>query len=457
MNTPNKFISLILSFLTGVFLISLGINFLSVFTISFLVGFILLYPFERISFRILLLLIFFIGISFYLIHDNFSLKKSSAYLNNQDVTAKAIVISDPEEKEYSVWLRAELVGDYQGKILIKTNFLKLAESKILGYGDLIELKGEFSEPENFSSLDGSSFDFKSWLAKEGIYSVINYPQISLLSRNSGSFLKSGLMRIKRVFQKSVNSQFSEPAASFLSGLLLGGQSGLSKEFKEKMSKSGTTHLVALSGFNITIILTSVFSLFIFFGVSRSFAFWPATILIVFFVLLVGASPSIVRAAIMGLIALLGQRMGYLYRPRNILFFACFLMVLFNPKILVFDVGFQLSFLATFGILYLSPFLSRLLKVEKGSFLNWREILSLTLSAQIFVLPLLLVYFKSFSIISPLSNILILTVTPWAMLFGFLAALFGLFWPPLGQIISLPAYLLLRYQIEIIKIFGGLPL
>lgn len=186
--------------------------------------------------------------------------------------------------------------------------------------------------------------------------------------------------------------------------------------------------------------------------------------------MVGAGASVVRAAVMGILILLAQQAGRLYQIKNALVFAGALMIFINPKVLVWDVGFQLSFAATLGLVYISPILQKWLEADKddfslpgsiGAFVksdkSVKLILVATLSAQIAVLPLLVVNFGQLSLISPLANLLVLPVIPITMLFGFLAALAGLLFLPLGQIFGWLSWLFLTYEIKVIELLAKIPL
>jgi competence protein ComEC len=213
--------------------------------------------------------------------------------------------------------------------------------------------------------------------------------------------------------------------------------------------------VALSGYNISIIASAILLIFLFLGINRRRAFWFSVLTILLFIVMAGASASIIRAAIMGVLLLLGQNVGKIYHPRNALLFAALIMVILNPKIIRFDLGFQLSFLATLGLIYFSPWFNKIIKADKNSFLNWRQNLATTLSAQLAVMPLLVSQFNNFSLIAPLVNILVLTFIPITMLLGFIMVLLGTFSSLLGSVFGFFAYLLLKYEIGVINYFGQL--
>ena len=362
-------------------------------------------------------------------------------------------------------------------------------------GDTLEIKGPISRPQNFE--DG--FDYIKYLKISGINTVILFPTVSeienlrmgLLDRLLVGFKKTAAT-VKNRFERAVNSSLVEPNASFVNGILLGSRQHIPEDLKEAFNKTGTTHILAISGYNIMIISWAVLMGLIFFFKRRS-AFWISVGVIIMFVILTGASASVVRAAIMGLILSFAHGYGRLYDQRNSIILAGGIMVFHNPFTLVFDIGFQLSFAAVLGIIYLYPVIDRKLKkflpilypdlkgrgsaialqsgqnrgssISQSNSVNSREIgtklgglqelVLMTLSAQAAVAPLLIYYFGGFSLLSLPANILILPFVPFAMFFGFLAGIGGMIFAPLGQIIGYAAWAVTTYQIEVVKIFAAL--
>ncbi len=446
-NTPNIFLILTLSFLGGVLMATFFFIpwIWIIFGLSFIVGFLIFTKDKIILLATISFLALILGASYYQIDDNLSRKGWVDFNNEEEKELTGVIIGDIERKDFSNWIRVRLESPSQ-KILLKVS----KEYRDFQYGDKIKIIGEVEEVENFDD-----FDFKNYLAKERIFRLMNYPKIFLLEKNQGNILKGFLMKIKYSFSENINRLLPNKEANLLNGLILGEKSDFSDDFREKMNNSGTSHLVALSGFNITIIIGAVLSFLLFIGLSRNYSFWISILFISLFVIITGASLSIIRAAVMGVMAILAVKLGWKYSPRNSLFLAGLIMVLFNPKIIRFDVGFQLSFLATTGLVYFTPFFGKIFRTSKQSFLNWRENISLTLSAQVAVLPLLIIYFGRISLISPISNILILTIVPLAMFLGFLAVIIGFISSIIGTILILPSYFLLKYIIWVIEISGGL--
>lgn len=327
------------------------------------------------------------------------------------------------------------------------------------YGDLVSIEGKIQSPKNFDD-----FDYVNYLAKDGIFSLVYYPKISKTTDKdflNGPISKpeslkvslfKNIFRVKKVFKESVERTVAEPNAALVNGLLLGSRENIPQDLKEALNQTGTTHILAISGYNITIVGLYISFLFMFF-IRRQTAFWFTVLGLVIFTILTGTSASVIRAAIMGILVLLAYREGRFHNMANSIVFAGLVMVALNPKVLRFDVGFQLSFLATLGLIYLAPFLGGKLK-RVPEFWNFKENFIATLSAQIMVLPVILYNFGSFSLISLPANVLILPVVPITMFFGFLAGVSGLIWLRLGETIGLIVWLFSEYEILIVRIFNA---
>ncbi len=326
------------------------------------------------------------------------------------------------------------------RILVTTNSFPMRK-----FGDQLEVAGELHLPRNFTD-----FDYAAYLKKDGIRVTMFYPAIENgelspgFPENAKIKLYQGIFSLKNKFQDSINKSISEPNAAFVNGILLGTRQNISDDLKDAFSKTGTTHVLAISGYNIMIISEAVLLGLIFFFRRRT-AFWISVLVIILFVVLTGASASVVRAAIMGLLLSFARGYGRLYDQRNSIILAGGVMIYHNPFVLVFDVGFQLSFAAVLGLVYLYPRIeSRLYKIpELGGI---KEISLMTLSVQLAILPLALYYFGGFSPFSFPANILILPFIPAAMFLGFLSGLAGMIFLPIGQILGYGAWAITTYQI-----------
>jgi competence protein ComEC len=332
-----------------------------------------------------------------------------------------------------------------GRVLITVN--KYPE---YSYGDEIKISCKLQEPKNFEG-----FDYQQYLAKDDIYSVAYNPQAEITGRDKGNKIKASLFKLKDKFEGNLGKILPEPQASYADGLVLGEKSTLPQNILNNFSTVGITHIIALSGFNITIIAESLRRFFNSIMVSRNSSFWITVIFIIGFVVMTGASASIVRAAVMGILLILARKSGRLYSIRNALVFAGLIMIFLNPKILRFDLGFQLSFLAALGLIYISPLFEKYFLWLPKRF-DIQGIASATLGAQLAVFPLLLFSFGKLSLISPVANLLILPFVPLAMFWIFLSGFLSFIWLVPTRIIAWISWLILTYQIKIAELLAKIP-
>ncbi|MDO8523273.1 MAG: ComEC/Rec2 family competence protein [bacterium] len=351
-------------------------------------------------------------------------------------------------------ISAKLTENSQ-RIVVSTDLGRILVTKRIypqyKYGDTLEIKGKILEPEDFGN-----FDVKKYLAKSEIYAEMVFPEVSDLTKTQtlfGTKAKSALFFIKDKFEENLRNILPEPHASLADGMLLGNQGVLDKDLIDDFRKSGTIHILVLSGYNITIVGVFVMAFFGFI-VSETAAWSLAIFAILAFTLMSGAEAAAVRSAVMAIIGLLALKSGRKNIALLALIWAAFLMVLWNPMLMRFDRGFQLSFLATLGLIVASPFFKKFFWFLPKAF-GLRENASSSFAAQIFVMPLLLSWGGAISWFSPLVNILVLWAVPAVMLFSFLGAISAFASVFLGKIIASAAYLLISYQIYFVKFFGSL--
>lgn len=254
-------------------------------------------------------------------------------------------------------------------------------------------------------------------------------------------------------EKTIFQTLSPPQSTILKAVILGEKREIPKELSEKLNRTGLRHIVAVSGLHFAILAGILTSFFISLGFWRNQSFYLTIIFLFLYLLMTGFQPSAVRAFGMIFMFLYGQRIGRLSSSFRALIFILFLMLLFNPFLLRYDVGFQLSFLAVSGIIFLSPFFQEKFKFIPSQFL--RDIFSFTLSAQIFTFPILVCNFGYFSVVSLLTNILVLPFIPFLMSFGFLFSFLGIFSLSLGKVLSWPCWLLLTFVVKVIDFFSNL--
>ena len=298
------------------------------------------------------------------------------------------------------------------KLLIKTK--KYQKFKI---GEVCNIKGELKMPDNFED-----FDYQTYLKNKDIYLLMEYPEIVCTGERRGFWLQNKLIDWKNILLEKIQWKLNEPQSSLLMGILFGQDRLFSEDFEKNIRIAGVSHIVAASGYNITILILASSKLLSFIPFKWRF---PINIILIWsFCILSGLSPSIIRACIMTTVALCGTLAGRKNIIHVTLPLATFIFVLIDPRI-VFDVGFQLSVAATFGLIYLQPSLAHIAKkIFKKDIGFVNDTLLTTLSCTIMTLPITIATFKTITIWSVLANCLILPVIESTMLLGILAIVFG---------------------------------
>lgn len=415
-------------------------NLSNLYLVSALIVLLFFWPLKIIRYFALLIFIFLLANYFTILKTP---QPNNLWIQNHGgkVTQYEYVVTDSSSgagNTQSLTVRP-VNTDLKGKLLVITRKYPSFE-----YGEVLKIKGEI----NNLTEDGIIKPQKNL----GIYGEIYFPESIERVQNVDVpwdiDLRRPLVLIRKKFEEQVNKLVTEPEAGLLSGILLGTRANISDELKALLAATGTTHIIALSGYNITIVAEMFRRLFRF--RSKNLSFFLPVFGILAFVLATGLAASVIRAAIMGIILLLAKRLG---RPADSMvgiLLASAVMIGFNPYLLLYDIGFQLSFAAVFGIIYVASFftpLTKFLGPEIG------PILSATLAAQFLTLPLISFYFGEFSLIAPLANLLILPFIPILMTYSFITILISFFSLWLGKMLAYGAWLVLNYFFNTMKFLG----
>ncbi len=378
-------------------------------------------------------------------------------LIGKEVVVKGIISDEPDKRETGVRLTVSIEEISSGSKFYKDKLPKVLVSADFypewRYGDRVEVSGFLKKPKNFATNSGREFDYVSYLSKDGIYYELSRPRLKHLESGRGNFIKEILFSVKKSFTEKISAVVPEPEASLLGGILLGAKESLGKEILDDFRKVGLIHIVVLSGYNITIVADTIMRVFSFLPRMLPVVFGGGSIIL--FAIMTGGSATVVRASIMSLIVILGKATGRMHDAALTLFIAAFLMLLHNPKILAFDPSFQLSFLATLGLVYLNPILEKYFHFVPTK-LQMKELVVSTVSTQIFVMPLILYNSGDFSAVALPVNLLVLALIPLTMLLGFLTGLFGFLSAALSVFFGFLVSGLLYYDLKIVEFFSSLP-
>lgn len=258
---------------------------------------------------------------------------------------------------------------------------------------------------------------------------------------------------RRKFAAGIQSTLPEPAAPFAMGILIGQRATLPADVKQDFLMVGLTHIIAVSGYNLTIILNA--SQRVLGGRSKRIATFLTLSLILVFFLITGSSASIVRAAIVSVLSIWAGFYGRSFKPLNLIAFAAVITAWANPTYLWSDLSWYLSFLAFYGVMVLSPLF------QKRWPAKWQEgliggVALESVCAEIMSLPFILFIFGQMSLIGLVANVLVVALVPLAMLLSLIAGLAGMFLGPVAGWFAWPARLLLNYMLDVAQFLASLP-
>ena len=373
---------------------------------------------------------------------NSQLRKFNDLENSITLNGTVVKESDVRESNIKLTVKVESINE---NVLVTTQ--RYPE---YNYGDKLKITGKLKSPQIFED-----FNYKDYLAKEGIYSVTYWPKIELIGKNQANFFYSKILFFKNKLREKIYSFLSPPKSSILGAIILGDKRRISDDWKNKLNITGVRHITCISGMHIIILSGILMWLGIALGLWRGQAFYFAIILLILFIIMVGAPPSAIRAGIMGGIFLFAQKIGRLRSGGRAITMAATAMLVYNPLLLKSDVGFQLSFLATLGIIYLMPiFQYWFKKIPNPKTFPLKNLLAMTLAAQIFTLPILIYNFGYMSLVAPITNVLIVPLLPYIMILGFIFGLIAMIWQSLAWLFFFPLWFVLAYLTKIIDFFSN---
>jgi competence protein ComEC len=352
----------------------------------------------------------------------------------EEVVIEGVVVDTPDVRDTH---QRVVVKDSGGEKTLAV----LPRYPELSYGEWVKVSGTRTLPETFETESGRVFRYDHYLNARGIGSLLSFASVEEVKPREGWYhLRGVLFDVRKKLEEGVALAIPEPEASLALGMLLGGKQGLGEVLLDAFTVVGLLHIVVLSGYNVMVVAESVLRVLNRFGKRR--ALLISGVVLVLFVVMAGGGSAALRALLMALIALLARYTGKTYGALRALAVVVFLMVLVNPLLLVYDPGFGLSVMATLGLILGVPHIEKRLLFVKWKML--REVLSTTLGAQLFVLPLLLYETGNLSLIALPVSVLVLPVIPLAMMLSFFSAVVGVALPPLALFSGFPAYVLLSY-------------
>jgi len=388
----------------------------------------------------------------------------ASYNDGGAVTLKGTVATAPDIRDTGTRLTVRVNeintgGKWQtvsGNVLIFASLYPEYE-----YGDVLELDGKLETP-----LSSGDFDYKGYLAGQGISSVMYYPRLEVTGHGAGFRPLGWIYSARKALAGKIAQVLPEPQAALAQGIVLGIRAGIPASVNDDFVRTGTAHILAISGQNLSIVAGLFIAAGIWlFGKKRYFYVWLALAATWGYALLTGMSAPVVRSAIMLSLFLCADLLG---RQRSVLpalALTAAVMLAFTPRLL-WEASFQLSFLSMLGLALVAPpmqsfgrdFISKRLG-EEGILvrsLNWlTDSLAVTVGVILVIWPVIAHYFGVFSIAAPLANLLILPALPPILVTGALASALGLIALPLGQVVGWLAWLFTSYLLAVTHVLAGL--
>lgn len=375
----------------------------------------------------------------------------SIYLNNQynkfykqveeNINIEAIIISNKKEGKY--YNSYEIKGIEQ---IFKNKKFILYTKLNLDFGDKIKIDGTFYEPQEARNYKG--FNYKKYLQTNKIYGTIKSKDIILISKNNVNYILTLSNNARQKIIKQIQEILPEETSSLLIGLTLGDKTYLEKETVQNFQKSSLAHILAVSGTHVSYIILGLTYLVTRSKIHKKYGYICIIFLLIFFLFLNNFSVSILRACIMSIILLLSKIFHRKANAKIMLLMALLITLAYNPYS-INSLSLQLSYLGTIGVIFLSPCICELimkLKINK----KISKILSVTVSAQIAIAPIMVINFNTISLTFLISNLIAMPLLGVTIIFGFLLIFISFVWLWPAEILGSILNIILKILILIAK-------
>jgi competence protein ComEC len=372
------------------------------------------------------------------------------------VVIRGIVSQEPDARDTTTLVSIDAQTIIVGDTNIPVNAGILAQMPAharVAYGDRVQVQGTLGLPQPFDTGTDREFDYPEYLASQGIEYQLRYAQIDSVSGNSAEPLQAFAIGTKENFIRGLDLVLPDPEAALAGGITVGDKRSIGPQLTNDFQRDSLVHMVVLSGYNITVVLNAVARSLLW--APRYLQFGGSIFVVTFFIFMAGGASSATRAGLMALVAVLARATHRLYLGERVLAFVSLAMVAWNPWTLCFDPSFQLSALATLGLILFTPIFAQLFSKVPEAF-GAKEILSSTCATQLMVLPILLYQNGTLSLVALPANLLALLPVPWAMFFALIAGIGGVIVGPAASILAFPAYALLWYIVSIAHALANLP-
>ncbi len=367
------------------------------------------------------------------------------------ISATAVVIKGPSEGEYNYKYTVKArTGKYKNKKFIV--YINKKNKKLLEYGDLIEIKGEYSAPEVARSYKG--FDYSQYLKTLNIYGTIKVEESKIINKNQLSPILISINNIKEKMIDNANRNMPKRTANLLLGILIGERDNIQEDIIESFRTANLSHILAVSGAHTSYIILGITYLISKSKTPKRIGYIITIINLLIFIIITGASYSVVRACIMAIVVI-GAKICY--RKENFFTSICIslIIILIQNPFAINDIGLKLSFMGTAGIVIFNKSITNFfikLKIKQ----KIAEALSVTFSAQLMIMPITILNFNTISLTFFISNILASPLLGIIIIFGFISIFISSILNPISKVLFLILHIFLELLILVSKVTEKIP-
>lgn len=450
----------------------LQISIVFLIILLFILGIISFLLNKKIIFFLIILLISCIYVT--ILDKNFEEK----YVNiSEEVNGKAIIISEPKDKDYkyTYTIKVEILNENEKykntKLLLDINKSDL-KGEVLSFGNEIEFIGEWKRPSKARNYKG--FNYAQYLKSKNIYGTVELEEYEIISNNKVDAFSNMLHSVQNSIKNNMSTILDKEEAALCIGILIGDRENISDTTEDNFKKSNLTHMLAVSGSHITYIITAL--AIVLSKAGAKFSKIITIIILIIFMALTGFTSSVIRACIMGILVLLSSLFYRKTDTINNLGISSLILLVCNPYA-IFDIGFLLSYGGTIGIVLLGDIITdvmykALMKITRGK-LNFVESnkenrfinktikyiitsFSITISANLIIIPIMAYSFSTVSITFWISNILAAPIMEIVTIFGFLVYFISVVFMPLAQFMGLLLNILVNLLLKIAQYSSLIP-
>lgn len=367
------------------------------------------------------------------------------------ISATAVVIKGPSEGEYNYKYTVKArTGKYKNKKFIV--YINKKNKKLLEYGNLIEIKGEYSAPEVARNYKG--FDYSQYLKTLNIYGTIKVEESKIINKNQLSPILISINNIKEKMIDNANRNMPKRTANLLLGILIGERDNIQEDIIESFRTANLSHILAVSGAHTSYIILGITYLISKSKTPKRIGYIITIINLLIFIIITGASYSVVRACIMAIVVI-GAKICY--RKENFFTSICIslIIILIQNPFAINDIGLKLSFMGTAGIVIFNKSITNFfikLKIKQ----KIAEALSVTFSAQLMIMPITILNFNIISLTFFISNILASPLLGIIIIFGFISIFISSILNPISKILFLILHIFLELLILVSKVTEKIP-